>query len=169
MNKQELIQELKTTISRFQELISSFDEEQLNLVPFENSWTAGQVAQHIILANSGFADVLNGPVKNTDGAADQQLDQIRTIFLDFDTKLQSPDFVLPVLKDYHKDKQLAALEKIKLEVSKAVDELDLNQTCLAFELPVLGHLTRLEAVYFLIYHTQRHAYQLNNIREKILN
>jgi len=169
MSKKEIIKELQDTVSEFQKLISSFDERQLNKVPYEGSWTAGQVAQHIILANSGFADVLNGPVKDTERAPDEQIEKIREIFLNFNTKMNSPDFILPTLKEYNKVKQLNALEKIKLDVSKAVDDLDLDKTCLAFELPVFGHLTRQEAVYFVIYHTQRHAQQLGRIRESLLN
>jgi len=71
MNKTEIIATLQSTITEFQELISSFDKAQLNAVPFEGSWTPGQVAQHIIMANSGFGEVLNGPVIDTERAPDE--------------------------------------------------------------------------------------------------
>lgn len=169
MSKKEILTEIGNTITAFQQLISSFNEEQINKVPFEGSWTAGQVAQHIIMANGGFAEVLNGPVKDTEREADKMVEEIKQQFLDFTTKFKSPDFILPLNKEYHKARLLNALEEIKLNVSKAIDELDLSKTCLAFELPVYGHLTRLEAVYFLIFHTQRHAHQLRGIKAKLLN
>jgi hypothetical protein len=167
MSKKEILTEVDNTITAFQQLISSFDEQQINKVPFEGSWTAGQVAQHIIMANGGFAEVLNGPVKNTEREADEMVKKIKHQFLDFTTRMKSPDFILPLNKEYHKDRLLKALEDIKISVSKAVDELDLSKTCLAFELPFYGHLTRLEAVYFVICHTQRHAHQLNGIKAKL--
>lgn len=164
-----MIKEMQNTMNKFQQLVSSFNQEQLNRVPFEGSWTAGQVAQHIIMANSGFADVLNGPVKDSERSADEQVEKIRRDFLNFTIKMTSPDFILPLNKEYRKDKLLKKLEDIKTNVSDAVADLDLTKTCLAFELPVYGHLTRWEAVYFLIYHTQRHTHQLDMIKEKILN
>ncbi|WEK21458.1 MAG: DinB family protein [Candidatus Pedobacter colombiensis] len=163
MNKNEIIKDLERTIAEFQQLISTFDEQQLNKVPFEGSWTPGQVAQHVSMANSGFADILNGPVKDTDRAPDQSVKKMEDILLDFTTKMQSPDFINPNMKVYNKAQLLNTLESIKSKVSKAIADLDLTQTCLTFELPGLGQLTRLEAIYFVIYHTQRHAYQLKNI------
>ncbi|TCC85807.1 DinB family protein [Pedobacter hiemivivus] len=166
MNKNEIVKELKSTITEFQQLISSFDEQQLNAVPFEGSWTPAQVARHICKANSGFAEALNGPVQDTDRAPDQSVKTIERIMLDFTTKMNAPAFILPEMKAYNKERLINTLEDIKVDVSKAVTDLDLTQTCLSFELPGLGQVTRLEAVYFMIYHTQRHAHQLKNIKNK---
>lgn len=164
MNKNGVITELENSLDEFQELVSSFDEKQINKRPYEGSWTAGQVAQHIIMANSGFGEVLNGPVKNTERAPDEQVEKIKRDFLDFTLKMNAPDFIIPHNKEYRKGSLLEALESMKLNVTRAVSDLDLTQTCLAFELPVYGHLTRLEAIYFVIYHTQRHAHQLKKIK-----
>lgn len=166
MNKNEIVKELESTVTEFQQLISSFDEQQLNVVPFEGSWTPAQVARHICMANSGLADALNGPVKDTDRAADQSVKEFERIMLDFTTKMNSPAFILPEMKVYDKERLINTLEDIKTDVGKAVTDLDLTKTCLAFELPGLGQVTRLEAVYFMIYHTQRHAHQLKNIKNQ---
>ena len=165
MNKNEIVRELESTIIEFQQLISSFDEQQLNAVPFEGSWTPAQVARHICKANSGFAEALNGPVQDTHRAPDQSVKDFERIMLDFTTKMNAPAFILPETKVYNKERLINTLEDIKVDVSKAVTDLDLTQTCLAFELPGLGQVTRLEAVYFMIYHTQRHAHQLKNIKK----
>lgn len=165
MNKDEIITALQSNITTFQNLISSFNETQLNQVPFEGSWTPAQVAQHIIMANSGFGDVLNGPVKDTSRAPGELKEKIKKDFLNFEIKMKSPDFILPKMKAYDRERQLSALEGIKNDISSVIPALDLTQTCLAFELPVYGHLTRLEAIWFVIYHTQRHAQQLRNIKD----
>lgn len=166
MNRSVIITELENSLNEFQQLVSSFDENQINECPFEGSWTPAQVAQHIVMANSGFGEVLNGPVKNTERAPDEQVEKIKNNFLDFTSKMKSPDFIVPHDKQYNKDSLLKALEGIKGNVSKAISDLDLTQTCLAFELPVYGCLTRLEAIYFVIYHTQRHAHQLKKIKSR---
>lgn len=46
------------TLTTLLQVVSSFDEEELNKIPFSDSWTAGQVVQHLILANTGFIEVM---------------------------------------------------------------------------------------------------------------
>lgn len=165
MNRNGIITELEDSLNEFQLLVSSFNDKQMNERTTEGSWTPGQVAQHIIMANSGFGDVLYGTVEQTERAPDLQIDRLKDIFLDFTSKMEAPDFIIPHDKKYSKDGLLTAFESMKRKVSKAVSDLDLTQTCLAFELPVFGFLTRLEAIYFVIYHTKRHANQLKKIKE----
>ncbi|MDQ7950125.1 MAG: DinB family protein [Pedobacter sp.] len=163
MNKDLLIQEVKETFDGFMATVAKFDAATYNKVPFENSWTAGQVVQHIVLASQGFVQVLNGETKDTDRPFDQQIPVIKEIFLNFNSKLKSPDFILPEARDYDKDAHLALLDKINTAMMEAIPSLQLDQLCLGMELPNMGHLTRFEAIYFVIYHAQRHHHQLKNI------
>ncbi|MET6998265.1 DinB family protein [Chitinophaga defluvii] len=156
----------------FQELLhqlTTFDQEQLNIAPFKNSWTAGQLAEHLIKANGGFLEVINGPVQDTPRAPDAKIAEIKGIFLNFETKMQAPAFIIPADIHYEKPYLLSSLQDIKAGLDHATTTLDLTKTCLAFELPVLGYLTRLEAVYFVIYHTQRHLHQLKNIYQQVVS
>ncbi len=94
-------------------------------------------------------------------------DKIKASFLDFTIKMKSPDFIVPADKNYKKDELLKILENFRLKINLAIETLDLAKTCLAFELPVLGFLTGLESIYFILYHTQRHIQQLKNIYQKL--
>lgn len=161
--KEEVKNDLITVFSAFERAINLFNDDNFNSTPFENSWTPGQVVEHIILANEGFASVLNAEVATTDRPFDEKKAQIKAIFLNFGTKMQSPAFILPALKTYNKTASILKIATIKAGIAKAVNDLDLSKTCLAFELPGIGKLTRYEAIYFVIYHTQRHAHQLNEI------
>lgn len=151
------------TFTTLLQAASSFDEEKLNQIPFSDSWTAGQVVQHLILANTGFIEVMQGPVKDAGREPDQLVAQIRADFLNFDTKMKSPDFILPLPIDYSKQRQLGTLENIKSSLINLIQTMELDKICLTFELPGYGFLTRIEAIYFVNYHSQRHTHQLNNI------
>lgn len=153
------------TLTTLLQVVSSFDEEELNKIPFSDSWTAGQVVQHLILANTGFIEVIQGPVKDADREPDQLVAQIRADFLNFDTKMKSPDFILPLPISYSKQRQLGTLENIKSSLINLIQTMELDKICLTFELPGYGFLTRIEAIYFVNYHSQRHTHQLNNIYE----
>ncbi len=167
MKTQELQSHINKTFTELGEIISSFNEDQINLIPFEGSWTAGQVAEHIILSVSGFQKIMNGPVAETKREPEGLKNKIQTIFSDFTTKMKSPDFIIPAKKNYKKDELLNALQDLRGKINQVIETLDLTKTCLAFELPVLGFLTRLESIYFILYHTQRHIHQLKNIYRQL--
>jgi len=63
MNKEKIAKEMEETMTDLSALLSSFSQEEINRPPFEGSWTAGQVARHLILSNSGFLEVLQGRIK----------------------------------------------------------------------------------------------------------
>lgn len=93
--------------------------------------------------------------------------KIKADFLDFSTKMTSPDFVVPENIEYKKDDLLDSLAKVRSKFEKVIMTSDLTKTCSGTKLPVYGALTRLEAIYFIIYHTQRHLHQLRNIYQKV--
>jgi hypothetical protein len=86
MNTKEVLTEIDETITEFCQHISSFTQEQTNVVPFEGSWTAGQLAKHVIMSASGFLEIMNGPVKETERKPDEMAATIKRDFLDFNTK-----------------------------------------------------------------------------------
>jgi len=162
-----LQQELDQAFANWTKAVKQFDSTQYNTVPFEGSWTPGQIVQHLTLANGGFAEVLYGPTKATDRPADQKVDMLKDIMLNFDSKFEAPDFIRPEIKDYEKNPHLAETESINEGLTKAIADLDLEQTCTSFELPGLGQITRLEAINFVIAHTLRHTNQLNKAYEHL--
>lgn len=165
MNKDIILQEFEETFSDLESAINLFDDKKFNEVPFEGSWTPGQVVQHIVLSSAGFAQVLNAEVKETDRAIDELIPELKSIFLNFGLKMKSPDFILPELKDYDREAFLVKVKEIRQAIGKAISALPLDKTCLAFQLPGMGYLTRLEAVHFVIYHTQRHIHQLRSMKQ----
>jgi hypothetical protein len=168
MNKDNLAQDFDATFSNLQQTIGLFDSENFNQVPFEGSWTPAQVVEHIILSSDGFSHVLNGKTADTERPYDELVGKLKEIFLNFKSKLQSPDFIKPPVKDYDREAQLNKLASIKEKGVNDISALDLSKTCLDMELPSLGKLSRLEAISFVIYHTQRHTHQLQEIN-KFLN
>jgi hypothetical protein len=167
MDVQANITEADETFTELLQVVSSFNEEQINTVPFEGSWTAGQLAQHIILSAGGFVQLLNGPVKDTERDPEQNTANLKAAFLNFNIKMRSPDFVVPPDKAYQKQELINTLRDIKTGFIKAIGTLDTTKTCLEFELPTVGYLTRSEAITFVIVHTQRHIHQLKNIYNKL--
>lgn len=154
---------LEETLSEFIQQVASFSTEDFNKIPFTDSWTPGQVAEHIHLSIDGMEKTLTGPVKETERKPDEMVANLKEIFLNFSVKMKSPDFVVPKTKDYNKEAMLSSLEKVKSELIKVSEQEDLTKTCLGFEFPKMGYLTRIEIISFVLFHTQRHTHQLQKI------
>ncbi|EHQ30605.1 DinB family protein [Mucilaginibacter paludis] len=167
MDIQASLKETDQTFTEFLLILASVREDQINTIPFKGSWTAGQLAQHIVLSAGGFVQLINGPFNDTNRDPELHSANITATFLNFNIKMQSPDFINPPVKEYHQQELIHTLQDIKADLLKAIQKTDPTLTCTAFEVPVLGYLTRAEAITFTIVHTQRHINQLKNINKNL--
>ena len=164
MTKDMLI-EMDETSKKLLQGISSIPEEKFNMIPFANRWTAAQVSDHILKSVSGALEMLYSTTKPAGRQPDEKKEAIKTMFLDFTTKMKSPEFVLPGNSPIEKETILNALKVTRTKMIEAIKTLNLSEICTAFELPGFGEFTRAEWIYFAMYHTQRHTHQLKNIHE----
>ncbi len=144
--------------------ISSFNEEEFNQIPFAGSWSAAQVADHLKKSLKGTINALHGQVKPSEREPDEQVEKLKSIFLNFDIKMQSPEFILPTEQPLQKDTVYQNLKEITDEISKAINTLDLSFAS-TITFPNSGELTRHEWVSFATFHTQRHILQMKNIKK----
>lgn len=162
---QSLIAELEQTCRQFIDTFRTFSEAQANVVPFENSWTAAQVAEHVFKSQSGVPMVLQGSTKPLNRQADEKEPELRSIFLNYELKMQSPDAIKPAFGPHNKAMLINALTNSAEEIHYLADTLDLSEICTSFPFPQMGELTRQEWLYFTIFHTRRHNHQLQHIGE----
>lgn len=166
--KTEVLNKFDKTTGELLELLSSLTEEQLNIPPFENSWTAGQIGDHLYRSYS-VMEILNGNVESAQRPPDQKLPEVRKLFLDFSIQIESPKEILPTNKHIEKDMLLDRLQE-RIELQKDIIRTkDMSKVCLDFEIPEYGPFTRLEWLGFNTVHTQRHVHQLKNIIQEIQN
>ncbi|MEO6497609.1 MAG: DinB family protein, partial [Mucilaginibacter sp.] len=167
LNSAQLITTFDQTMDELINLFSTFSDKDINTVPYKDSWTPGQMAAHVNKVTTGFYDMLNGPVKDTDRQPDKAAAQIKEDFLNFDIRMDSPDFVRPEIKDYDKGELTEALIAAREKLVNSAKSLDLTKTCTAFK-PGPDWLTRYEALTFVTYHNRRHIHQLKKM-EAALN
>lgn len=156
----------KNIIETFRELketVILFSQEEINLVTYKGSWTAGQVVQHIIIACSGYPELFAGHKEQTNRKPDENIKELETVFLNFDVKMDAPDFLKPKIIDYNKNSLSLSLLKIESDLLNAADKYNLTLTCLDFQLPNSGKFTIYEWISFALIHIQRHIKQLNDI------
>lgn len=160
-----LIAELEATKNELAAVVSSVKDDNTDTIPFEGSWTPGQVLEHIDKSVS--PGILNGNVKQAERAADEKVPMIRTVFLDFTKKFEAPGFIVPVETSHDKQALLSKLQHKFDKLIAAAGTMDLAEECLDFEVPGFGPFTRMEWIAFYMIHTQRHIQQLKNIAAKL--
>ncbi|MET0466961.1 MAG: DinB family protein [Chitinophagaceae bacterium] len=163
--QEELLAQIDITETTLLDAYGSLTQEELNTVPFEGSWTPGQLSEH--LEKSYGIETLYAETADTSRDPAAMVESIRALFLDFSTKMQSPDFIYPRGDHYNKGEVCRLLKSRWTDIRKAATTLDLSKTCLSFEFPGSGPLTRFEWLSFFVIHTQRHLHQLRNMEKAL--
>jgi hypothetical protein len=88
----ELLREFKQVTQELVDVLMAFDESEINSVPVNGGWTAGQVGEHLFKSDTAILNALYGPVKKTWREPDVYVEDIRAMLLDFSTKVQARDF-----------------------------------------------------------------------------
>jgi hypothetical protein len=167
--KNYLSNEITKTKEEFLKTLDLFDQESINTIPFEGSWTGGQVAEHVLKSLSGALQNITGPVKHTERKPDEHVKQLGDIFLNMNIKMKSPDFIIPSNDPKDKSSLTASLRAALDGIKTVTITEDLSATCTGFEMPMLGALTRLEWISFSSFHIRRHTWQLKNIINHLKN
>ncbi|WP_246581267.1 DinB family protein [Echinicola shivajiensis] len=150
----------KTTLTLLKKL-SSLTEKQLNFLP-QSGWSAGQLGDHLLKSYAS-AETLNGKTKATTRPIDQKLASVKTLFTDNTIKMESPEAILPSQEKITKRELIDSLEERIGQIKEVILNKDLSLTCVDYSIPEYGEFTRFEWVWFNIYHTQRHIFQLENM------
>lgn len=164
MNKQ-FTTEFEDSTAKLLDALSVFNDGNFNTIPFEGSWTAGQVAEHVFKSEGRLPGLLLGHTAPADRDPAGNVAQIRKVFLDFSTKLQSPAFILPSEDAKDRTEMIGMLERNREEMGRIIREDDLTLICEDDPFPGVGCFTRLEWVCFMNCHALRHAHQLNHIHQ----
>lgn len=165
--KEKLFQELEETTKDLLQVLSLFSQEEFNQIPFEGSWTAGQVAEHLFKSESNMPEVFKGSSTQTERDPLLNTAVIRQVFLDYSVKLQSPEFILPSNEPKNREHLVKGFEVTRQELKILVHRLDLNRTFTNFSFPQLGYLTGWELLCFAVCHSRRHIRQMKMIAEKL--
>lgn len=159
-DKIELFTAIDEAVLQLLDLISPLDERSINIVPYKDSWTAGQLLSHVTKSTAAMAKAMATDSKQAERDPAERIEQLKTIFLDFSRKLKSPDFIVPEDRQYVKQDSINDLKRAFEQLKKNADSADLTE--LVEGLP-LGPITKLEILHFVLYHTQRHLHQLKKI------
>jgi len=160
IDSKKIQEELEEATSSFVKNVQAFSAENINTKLAADKWSAAQVADHVIKSNGSISKALQLSGQRMIRKPDERVNELRKVFLDFDTKLNAPSFIIPDDDLFSKETVLATLEHSISKLLQLATQQDLSVT---INHPAFGDITKLEIIHFVIYHTQRHSYQLQNI------
>jgi len=153
-------------ISELTDLMLSVDENKINTIPYDGSWTAPQLLRHVTKSINGMTKAMHMDAKPAERNPGERIEELKKIFLDFSKKLTQPDFIVPEELIYEKRSSIEELNKSFNRFKERADNANLDD--LIEGLP-LGPITKLEIIHFVLYHTQRHLHQMKKICEALKN
>lgn len=160
VDKNEIVTAIGDAVSQLIDLMSSVENDKINMVPYEGSWTPPQLLRHVAKSISGMAKAMDMDAKPASRNPGERIEELKTVFLDFSKKMKSPEFIIPEEGTYEKQSTINDLNKSFNQFKENANNSNLNE--LVEGLP-LGPITKLEIIHFTLFHTQRHLHQLKKI------
>ncbi|MEO6404845.1 MAG: DinB family protein [Ferruginibacter sp.] len=159
----QFVSDMEMAIDDFLKTLSFFDASQINQVYFDDRWTAAQVADHVLKSLENIPRVLSGESIISDRDVFLHVSTIKSIFLDYTNKMQSPEFILPSNDPLDIKLLSDKLSAVKGELTNVSTNTDLSLLFTGFKFPGMGELSGYEWICFAACHTTRHCRQLKNI------
>jgi len=165
-NTNEILSATSDAVSQLIDLMAAVDEDKINTIPYEGSWTAPQLLRHVTKSINGMTKAMHMDAKPAERNPGERIEELKKIFLDFSKKLTQPDFIVPEERIYEKQSSIEELNKSFNHFKESAGSVNLID--LVEGLP-LGPITKLEIIHFVLYHTQRHLHQMKKICEALKN
>ncbi len=148
-------------------ILEVFTQEKFNQAPPTGGWSAAQVAEHIWLSEKSLPALLLGPSEPAERAPTEKVLTIESIFLDFNSKLSAPGFILPSATEQDKESLLQSLKEARAAIKATAMEIDLARSYPSKPFPGLGAFTGMEWLTFITCHALRHSHQLQQVQQAI--
>lgn len=123
--------------------------------------------EHLIKIETGTLRLLSKNLKSPDRNPIEKITFIRERLMDFETGMKAYGPILPNDKPKDKDKALGKLQDTRQRLGGLIKIHDLTEKVTVFDHPLFGTLTRIEWLYFIIYHGRRHVRQILNIKHRV--
>jgi uncharacterized damage-inducible protein DinB len=170
LSPEELTIEIKNVNRELIQTLSKFSTKELNKIQKEESWTAGQVTEHIIKSNGGIlTQLLKGDANPSRRPFDEQVELIKNIFRSED-KMKTDPALEPSQPPHALEDLMKSLNQQKVQQLETINVKELKEVSSELQFPPAANgLTRYEWIIFMIEHTRRHGKQIENIYKEFHN
>lgn len=163
MNKELLIADLDASTESLIQQLETIGQDRFNKQPSHTGWSAAQVAEHLLILEVFANKVVSGETIPSTCPPDSKVPLIKGAMEDMETKRTAPEQVIPSADEKELSHLITAIRAQRDLLKQRITTTDITEACISSKHPALGTLTRLEWIYFTIYHTERHRKQLERM------
>lgn len=164
--REPLVKSLEMTHEKLMHMSEHLTPEQWNWKPAPDRWSVGEVAEHILVTEQAFMEILTGPFLESTVAMSERVQmpaaQIAAIMRDRSQKFQAPEAAKPTGRWSSQAEFLEAFKKQrKGTIAFTKSDADLHGH--VYQNPALGMLDGEQWLAFIAYHGERHVLQAEEV------
>ncbi|MEO1053257.1 MAG: DinB family protein [Bacteroidota bacterium] len=164
MDKEQIIKDINENTEVLIDQLQRVPEDIFNSHPDTDTWSVGDVVEHLLKIEKGAVNILTGDSQHTDRDYKEKVEIITTAFLNFERKLKSGGPVNPTNNTKVKDEVIEKFAQYRAGLVGMLSDVDLTLEYTGFSHRLTGYMTGYEWIYFLIHHTTRHVHQIKEIQ-----
>ena len=164
-NNSALAERYLQTTKELLQLIERFDNEVFNRKPSPDKWSAGEVAEHLLIFDIRLSDILKTAVHPTDRDTTEKVSTINTRVSNRANKIDAPPFLIPSTDAKSVSDMVEKIRAERSDIVAKIEKMDLSLHSKDFPHRLFGELTVYEWINLIDLHTRRHIAQL----EELLN
>jgi uncharacterized damage-inducible protein DinB len=168
-SKKQVHQDFTQSTQKLLSALNEFPEDHFQSSGPNGGWSAAEIAEHIIKSEAGLVKFFGEDAESTERDPEQKIELMKEKMLNFQQKFSAPSQVEP--NDGPKDRQqlIDKLQDIRQRIAGMIEIEDLTKLLTVFGHPGFGTLTRVEWLYFNIYHAERHVEQVEDLKKHLVS
>lgn len=159
------IRDSENNIQFLKSTLDGVDNHLYTVAPAEGKWSIQLILDHLAITEAVIVNLSKGPSTETDREPTANVLKVKTAFNDHQKVYPNPKPVSPTGQSKSATEFLTAIEETRHRLLQDIKEHGAYQILDLFAHPLTGKMTRLEWLYFNIYHTERHIHQIKMIQQ----
>jgi hypothetical protein len=155
------------------ELLKSFNSlshDEIKFKPSEKIWSVLECVEHIFLIAEAVSKVISTPegaVKNENDKTELFGEQKLNILLVSNRafKVPAPDYVSPKGRFVKSEDAVQNINSVMGKIILHIDSHTIDVETHTIKHPVLGEMTKVDWIHFMIAHTNRHILQIEELKK----
>ena len=162
----ELVETFRSTTEKLTALIESFDNETFNSKPENGGWSAGEVAEHLLIFDQRLTLILDSAIYPTERDILEQVNIFTPRVTDRNNKIEAPPFLIPTPGIKSPEKLAELIRSERDDIIQKIKQKDLTLHSKEYPHRFYGEMTSMEWITLIDLHAKRHMEQLGELKAR---
>ncbi len=160
---EQLAKQFRNTTEELIQLLEKFDDTSFNRKPAGGGWSAGEVAEHLLIFDTRLDKILETATHPTGRDITEKKPVFTARVSDRKNKIDAPPFLVPTAGIKSVSWLVEQIKEERKKIMKSIEKNDLALHSKEFPHRLFGELTAFEWINLVDVHAKRHMEQLNEL------